>query len=700
MRARRVAVSAIAVGAIIGIFSLLFDRSAILVVAQEAEEFPATLRADSYRFDRQAQIITAEGHVVLTARDVTLQADLLVASLQTGVVTAEGHVLLTVAGQSVAAEMLTYNLHTHVGTLFNARTEYRSPLILGAVRLRVEELTGDLARFVTIRKGFVTTCEEPDPIVFATADELQIYPNDKVVGRGVSLWVAGHRILTVPYFIIFLRERRETRIAPVVGYSDAEGVFVLTAWSYFLNENHYGFVHADWFDRLGIGMGIEHLYRFGGGEGSALVYRLANRQTGGPDVRTILNHLQRLGDVTARAFIDNREQSSATPPPTSSLFASLDLSTQTQQSSTYLYGTLSQSSVGPVSTVTSRFADLRSLGPRLAAESFLDYSRNAGPAGIDEALFPRSTLRFFGEGLTATLVTETRWNLGTPFSANLYVLERLPELTLSPSAFRVGDSFLLGQGAVGWAQFRETTPGPTGRVLNAGRADVQVTISGPIPMWGGTVGMRTFARESWYTTGDTRVFYGGRLEYAQPIGAVLDATVGYTGQTAVGTSPFVFDQIAGTLSLADTQLTYHTQDLLVRATGFYDFQARQYGNVVGQVFFVPQPNWSIGLAASYNVNVGRLDRAEASLDLPLSKDWHLEYSGAWDSVTQRVFQNRISVTRTFCDCMAVSLTYLGARNEIWLEAWLTAIPWGRGKIGIGSQGTLLFEQPWWLVQPR
>ena len=62
--------------------------------------------------------------------------------------------------------------------------------------------------------------------------------------------------------------------------------------------------------------------------------------------------------------------------------------------------------------------------------------------------------------------------------------------------------------------------------------------------------------------------------------------------------------------------------------------------------------------------------------------------------------NRVSLTRTFCECMAASFTYLGARNEVWLELWLTAIPWGRGKIGIGGQGTLLFDQPWWLLQQR
>src|SRR2546422_7400107 len=113
--------------------------------------------------------------------------------------------------------------------------------------------------------------------------------------------------------------------------------------------------------------------------------------------------------------------------------------------------------------------------------------------------------------------------------------------------------------------------------------------------------------------------------------------------------------------------------------------------IVGQALFQPRPDWSIGLAGSYNVNVGRLDRVEAALDVQLSKEWRFEDSGAWGSFTQSVQNNRVSVTRAFCECMAMSLTYLGARQEVLLEAWLTAIPLGRGENGIGGQGTPLVE---------
>src|SRR5437016_8494927 len=94
----------------IGIIAFLLIGTPVGAVAQETEELPVTLKADSYQFDRQARIITARGHVVLSVRDVTVRADTLVPDLQTGLFTAEGSVQLEVAGQSVAAEMLTFKI--------------------------------------------------------------------------------------------------------------------------------------------------------------------------------------------------------------------------------------------------------------------------------------------------------------------------------------------------------------------------------------------------------------------------------------------------------------------------------------------------------------------------------------------------------------------------------------------------------------
>src|SRR4030066_2347283 len=85
-----------------------------------------------------------------------------------------------------------------------------------------------------------------------TAAEIGIIVGDKIVGRRVSVWLGDRRLFTLPWFIIFLQERRESRLVPVGGYSDAEGWFLKTAYTYYLNPSHYGLLHAAWMERLGV----------------------------------------------------------------------------------------------------------------------------------------------------------------------------------------------------------------------------------------------------------------------------------------------------------------------------------------------------------------------------------------------------------------------------------------------------------------
>jgi lipopolysaccharide assembly outer membrane protein LptD (OstA) len=200
--------------------------------ALQEDDLPVRVTADVFRYDRRTRVLTATGNVVLTAADVVIKADSLVANLGTGDVTAGGGVTLESAGQTVRGMILTYNLNTRIGTLYEADTTYTGPMVLGPVTLRAARLEGDPARFAAAEDAFATTCDPENPLVWMTARELAVIVGDKIVGRQVSIWLGDRRLFTLPYFIIFLQERRESRIAPVVGYSDAEGWFLKTAYSY------------------------------------------------------------------------------------------------------------------------------------------------------------------------------------------------------------------------------------------------------------------------------------------------------------------------------------------------------------------------------------------------------------------------------------------------------------------------------------
>ena len=677
-------------GLVLGIILLV---PVLSVRAQEA--LPVQITAETFRYDARTKVLTAIGHVILTFQDVRVFADALVANLETGDVTAEGHVRLEAAGQSAGADVLTYNLHTRFGTLRNARTDYTGPLVVGPVHLRAEHLEGVPGETATARGGFLTTCDERDPLVHLTAEEVTVYLNDRIVGRDVTLWVAGRRTVTWPYFQIFLRERRQSRLGPVVGYTETEGFFVKTTYSYVVNEQQYGFLYGDWMQRLGVGVGIEHIYQSQAGQGSAFLYRLANRQTAGTDLHAVVTHTQRFTpNFSAWVYADYFSLRSPLLT-TTGLFGALDLAYTTPQSATYLFAAGGSVTPGDTSFLTGLLAHSQSLGPALFGQAFLSMSRSVGPAGTDDEALPRIVLSYFGPRFTAGLIAETRWDLdGGRFTLDdRYSLERLPELTFGILPLRLGNTLLFAQVQGGVGNFRES-PGSGGTPLQAIRADATVTVSGPVALGEGTLGVRTYVRGSWYSSGDVRAIFGGRLDFTQRVGTGFGVRLGYTGQGSAGASPFLFDGGVPAFSVADAQVFYQSSTFLAQATAYYDFPTGLFGNVLAQAIYQPRPEWVVGTAASYNLQAGRLDRAELAFDLHLGKDWQVQYSAAYDGISRRVFHDRVAITRVFCDCLAVSLTYYGARREIWLEGWLVALPWARGRIGVGDRGTLLFDLPY------
>lgn len=642
------------------------------------EQIPVSVKADFFRYDRTTGILTATGHVTFRAGDVLIRTDSLTANTRTGDLVAVGAVRLETHGQAVAAQTLSYNFNTNQGVLTEVSTEYTGPLVVGAIHLRAERLEGVPYQTGTAASAFATTCSEPNPVFYVTGRELTIYAGDKIVGHDVSVVVGGRRLFTLPYFVIFLRERRESRLTPVVGYDDTEGYYLKTSYSYFFDSNNYGFVLNDYMERIGVGNGFEHIYRTGSGEGSILVYRLADRQTQGVDLQAILNHYQRLGpDTQARVYVEDLSRTIQGEPGVDSRFGILDLNRTTPESRTYLFNTFSSDSIGPSSTITSRFVHDQSFGRQLSGEAVLDYFHTGGAFGTQDELFPRMTLQYLGSGYTAGFVAESEPSLA-----------RLPELTFTTAPAGVGGTplFWSAQGGVGWFQEPVST-------VSAGRTDATVNINGTVPAGRGIVAVHAFGRASSYTTGNDRLYYGGRMEYAVSLGGGLDATLGYTGEGLLGASPFEFDQITNPLNLLDASVVYRTPTLLVRATGTYDFSAQQYQDIIVQALYAPRPDWAIGLAAEYNPNFGSLDRVETNVDVKLSPQWWLQYAGHYDGVSQSIVHDQITLTRVFCDCLAVSLSYQAAQNEVWLETWLTAIPWARGRVGVDGRGDLLFNQP-------
>jgi hypothetical protein len=663
--------------------------------AQAQQEIPVTLRARTFHYDRATQVLVATGEVVVIYQDVTIRTDRLRANLATNDVRAEGNVVIEVGRYLARGATLDYNLTTRQGRIEQAEADYRGRPVLGTVHVRSAVVEGIVGGPAAATDSFCTTCEGPSPVAYLTARELRVYPGDKLIGRGVTVWIGGRRILTWPYFIIFLREPRATRLLPVAGYSDVEGYYLKTFYTYALNPDQYGYLRLDLMDRLGVGYGIEHTYRFPTAGGTAFLYRLENKQTAGQDLRAVVNHRQQFGDVQTRLYTDYTTRTSPLFP-SSEIFASLDASYRGPVFSTTLYQSyVDRTFTGfGFRTYVARVLHRHQMTTALSAEVVGDFSSNRSFLGTDDELFPRLTLRYRGAGYSASLVAEGRIDVdGDRFTGDVRsTTERLPELTVVSDARLLAGTRLVYQLQGGVGRFRETRPlfG-----MDAVRTDAGLTISGPLlESDQGYASVRALLRGFYYSTGDLRGSLAGRAEYTRFFGNAWTAQAAVTYQDQAGQTPFTFDRAFGRIAQAETTLTYRKPNLLVTGSASFDAVGGRWSPAVVRAQYAPRSDWVIAAALAYDPMQGFLSRAELSFDVKLDPRWQVLYYGYYDGFSGRVFHDRLTITRIWEECLATALTYRGTTGEIWLEAWLTALPWARGRVGVGSQGNILFDQPW------
>ncbi len=675
---------------------------ALSLPAAAQEEFLVRVRARYLRVDRARQVAVASGEVVLTYQDLVLRADELTLHLEELELVASGHVVLEEAGQRLTARHLTYNLRTGFGSLDGAQTRYLSPRLRDPVHLRAEKLVGNVNQRVEARGCQVTTCDLDDPRVpyKLEAEEAELIPQDKLVLRRASLYLFGRKVLTLPYFVVFLREPRQQRIFPVVGWNETEGWFVKTATTYFLSDEHYGFVYLDWMERIGTGTGVEHIWKYSGGEGDYFLYVLGNRPASGNDYRVRLSHRHDFGGgLAAGLFFDLFRRDSPTSPQTN-LYTTLDALYRDGEQLANLFAvySASESTDFYFDSLQVRATYDRQLDPTRRVRVDLPFTQNFAGEARDLELVPRVDYTQFLGGSTLQATLEHRLDLdGEAYALDqVYSVSRLPELTYTVFAqpLRLGSVSLTAQLTAGLGLFGERNvflaTGELGDRWGV-RADIQGLLAGAHSLSPDTsADLRLNLRTSYYTTGQLRLLVSGGWNLTHRWSPAFSSRLSYNYYDRAGETPFLFDQDLSRINNVQLATTYQSPGLTAELAAGYNFLSDLPDVVTLRAQVVPAPGWTVDLAAGYDPNLGQLTSVEAQVRAVLSDQWEFLYRGFY-SPAGGLVHDRVQLTYLQY-CWAARLTYLAGRQEVWLEAWLTALPQYPGAVGVGQTG-VLFQQP-------
>ena len=189
--------------------------------------------------------------VLLRYGDAALTARALTFNYETWDAIADGNVRIQQQNMAWAGEHVLYNIRTH--QIETAEFRAGRPPIFASGKGLHAELTNHV---FAATNAFISSDDVADPAIRLRAKYIRISPGDKIEAWHATLWIGNVPVFYFPYYSRVL-DRRANNFNIVPGYRSSYGPFVLGTYTWFLNDQLDGVIHADYRERRGVGAGAD-----------------------------------------------------------------------------------------------------------------------------------------------------------------------------------------------------------------------------------------------------------------------------------------------------------------------------------------------------------------------------------------------------------------------------------------------------------
>jgi LPS-assembly protein len=210
--------------------------------------------------DFVGDMVTGTNGICVKYGETVLMADSVSVNRETGEASADGHVRIEMGDQLWLGEHISYNFKTHQMRSEQFRTGKPPAFAAG------ENLQGDLSNKVyTASHAFITSDDVSNPVVRIRASRIRIVPGQYIEAWNAVLFADGVPAFYYPYYKRNLGTHANNwNFLP--GYSSAYGPFLLSTYTWWLNDSVDGALHLDYREQRGFGVGPDlnlHLGRWG-----------------------------------------------------------------------------------------------------------------------------------------------------------------------------------------------------------------------------------------------------------------------------------------------------------------------------------------------------------------------------------------------------------------------------------------------------
>lgn len=678
---------------------------------------PVSVQADGFNFWDGSGVFVAAGNVTVRWRDTVVTSDSLRYDADAGLLVFEGNVVYVEGDQELAGARLVYDLNAEEAVFHDLDAILYAEGVDGPMYVHGQRVTSTSGH-VLIEGGRLTTCqceEDRPPAYHFAARELEIYPGERLIVRGVTFYEHGVPLLYLPYMTLSLRQDVSHFDLPQIGYSSRTGWYIKTTYNYVLSSGLYGALLMDYFQRLGPGAGVRHTYRHDeSGKGTVLVYGVGN-ESGGVDGSLGWDREWTLDRWRLGTSLSYDVSSGLSGIESEEVRAQVQLEQTTGPGTTR--GQLEyRLAVGtdPVERLSGSAALQRSLAGDWQLQMRVEGFEHETPTTLRRWLGYGAELRKAARDYTLTVRVEQQVNPDykdeskSPTQPWTHV-SRLPEVTLETRALagldlRAGVARLKEEPA-GTAAWRgEARLGVPTRSLRLGGRSVL------------TASATLLGRA--YSTDDRQLSFETRTGLSQQLATPLNLSLQHTYRQVWGSTPFRFDRLSPQSTLtarlswrsasltAGASASYNmlTQawgaatlnatarvaaNLSVRAAASYDIEDASWQQVAGAIDWQPADGWIIRVGGQYNVPKESFERVDAQLEMALPGGWKAGLTAIYTVANNTFPRSEVFIAHD-ADCRVIRLRYDHQREEIWLEYEITAFPSSRVAVG-AAQDKLMFE---------
>ncbi len=214
---------------------------------------PVIVDGDRVEYFEKKNKILAEGNVSIRYGDVRLSCDRIELDTKTQQAVCRGNVRVEHPEGVLTGDHIAYDFLKKRGEIIGGEVSAFPWFGQAQETGRV----GD--NEYLLKKGFITTCDLDNPHYRIQAEEIRVFPDDKVIAKNAVFYIGKVPVLWVPYYYHpIIQSRAKVQFIP--GQSTDWGYFLLSAWRFHIRGNTKVDVLVDYRTKKGFAEGADLYY--------------------------------------------------------------------------------------------------------------------------------------------------------------------------------------------------------------------------------------------------------------------------------------------------------------------------------------------------------------------------------------------------------------------------------------------------------